>query len=266
MGLFDFFSMTSIIVMVGTIFIIVSIYGFITYKMSEQDHKISSMIGIISSMAQEQEFLRNKLFAKSGESGEHVPVLDTKKNINLIEVSDDDDEEDEEDDDDDVSCGDSSSDNESDMDNESKSDREEGNDDNGSDENTQLLNIHLGNDKITIESSDIDIEELLDDEDDDTVISQSSDMTKAPTVKSIHLEQPISITENNLDNLTLDQNDNLSYLKILHFPESSIPEETDYKKMPVNKLRTIIIEKGILEDPSKLKKPELIKLIEEASL
>jgi len=230
--------------------------------MSEQDHKISSMIGIISSMAQEQEFLRNKLFAKSGETGEHSPVLDTNKNINLIEVSDDDDEEDE-DDDEDVSCGDSSSDSDSDSDNESK---EEENDDNGSDENSQVLNIHLGNDKITIESSDIDIEELLEDEDDDTVISQSSDMTKAPTVKSIHLEQPISITENTLDNLTTQQNDNLSYLKILHFPESSIPEETDYKKMSVTKLRTIIIEKGILEDPSKLKKPELIKLIEEASV
>jgi hypothetical protein len=57
--------------------------------------------------------------------------------------------------------------------------------------------------------------------------------------------------------------DTLDYLKMIPISTS---DETDYKKMPINKLRTIVIEKGILEDPSKLKKPELVKLLEDISL
>jgi hypothetical protein len=38
-------------------------------------------------------------------------------------------------------------------------------------------------------------------------------------------------------------------------------EETDYKKMTINKLRTIVSEKGLSSDPSKLKKPEILKML-----
>ena len=37
---------------------------------------------------------------------------------------------------------------------------------------------------------------------------------------------------------------------------------TDYKKLPLNKLREIILEKGLVPDSSKLKKNEILKLLE----
>ena len=38
-------------------------------------------------------------------------------------------------------------------------------------------------------------------------------------------------------------------------------EETDFKKMSIQRLRTIVLEKQLSPDPSKLKKPELLKLL-----
>ena len=53
---------TSFFISIAGIFLIVSlIMTYISYRMSEQDHKISSMLGLISTMAQELEFFRSKL-------------------------------------------------------------------------------------------------------------------------------------------------------------------------------------------------------------
>lgn len=38
-------------------------------------------------------------------------------------------------------------------------------------------------------------------------------------------------------------------------------ESTDYKKMPLSKLRSIVVEKQLCEDASKMKKPELLELL-----
>ena len=39
-------------------------------------------------------------------------------------------------------------------------------------------------------------------------------------------------------------------------------EETDFKKMSIQKLRTVVLEKQLSSDPSKMKKQELLKLLE----
>jgi hypothetical protein len=38
-------------------------------------------------------------------------------------------------------------------------------------------------------------------------------------------------------------------------------EAMDYKKLSLNKLKSIVLEKGLVSDPSKLKKNELLKLL-----
>ena len=85
-------------------------------------------------------------------------------------------------------------------------------------------------------------------------------MTKVTNIKTIHLEDSITINESTPSL----QTENLDFLKTLHIINSEEIETTDYKKMPVQKLRNIIMEKGIVTaaDPSKLKKPELLKLVE----
>ena len=51
----------------------------------------------------------------------------------------------------------------------------------------------------------------------------------------------ININQNNLEDKTIDN--------------------LDYKKLPINKLRNIVVEKGLTNDSSKLKKNELLKLL-----
>ena len=53
-------------------------------------------------------------------------------------------------------------------------------------------------------------------------------------------------------------------LKSISIDESvSSKGKEDYKKMSLNKLRDVVVEKGIIPDASKLKKNELLKLLGE---
>ena len=41
----------------------------------------------------------------------------------------------------------------------------------------------------------------------------------------------------------------------------TIKDKTDYKKLSINKLREIVVEKGIVVDASKLKKNDVLKML-----
>ena len=49
---------------------------------------------------------------------------------------------------------------------------------------------------------------------------------------------------------------------VLYKSINLLEEHVDYKKMPLSKLRQIVSDKGLASDVSKLKKNELLKLIE----
>jgi hypothetical protein len=242
------FSITIIIILFGLIF------SYISYRMSEQDHKITSMLGLITTMAEEMQFFRSKLSRLTGpeqQQQHHHIVLDpnnlvnmvagNSSNLDLISVSDGDcNEEFEEDssegeedyeDEDDVSEGDSSD-----------GDSSEGEDLEEEDlqEDIKVLNISsIGNDEIELVHHD--------------------DLN----IKSIHLEEPIDITQHHIyepkglsDNISSD----LKTISIVDLEETN-KKPTDYKKMSLNKLREVVIERGIVPDASKLKKNELLKLL-----
>ena len=48
---------------------------------------------------------------------------------------------------------------------------------------------------------------------------------------------------------------------ITNLPELDNNYKTDYKKMTINKLRDIVVSKGIIADASKLKKQDILKLL-----
>jgi hypothetical protein len=60
-----------------------------------------------------------------------------------------------------------------------------------------------------------------------------------------------------------EQNVSLFDLKSINISnlEENKPDSIELRKQPVNKLRSIVAEKGLAADPSKLKKPELLKLL-----
>jgi hypothetical protein len=231
------FSIAIIVILIGLIF------SYINYRMSEQDHKISSMLGLITTMAEEMQFFRSKLSRLTGPEQHHV-VLDPNNLVNmvagnsdLISVSDGDcneeyeDEDDADDDDEDLE--------EDSEDDESDSCSEGDSEDELEEENIKVLNISgLGNDEIDIHTFE---------EHDDNL-----------NIKSIHLEEPIDISQHKIlsENISSD----LKTISIVDLEETN-KKTTDYKKMSLNKLREVVIEKGIVPDASKLKKNEILKLL-----
>ena len=56
----DFFS-TSFLFSVLIIMLVGGIFVYVNYKMSEQDHKLSSMVSLVSMLAQDLQYIKNKV-------------------------------------------------------------------------------------------------------------------------------------------------------------------------------------------------------------
>jgi hypothetical protein len=214
--------------------------------MSEQDHKISSMLGLISTMAEELQFFRSKLSrpvnnVSPTDIAQFSPQFLGGKHEALIEVSDDDYEEEEEDEEED----------EDDESDESYTDDDETDDGDDEEEKTgdiKILNLSLAN-------SDIDYIENIEDIKDDNngiINIDNNDNDNDNEVKTIHLEET-------------QINDDMGFLKNITSIDMSDLEEikNDYKKLPLNKLREVVVTKGLTTDASKLKKNDILKLLGE---
>ena len=67
------FSIAIIIILIGGIF------AYVSYRMSEQDHKMTSMLGLITTLAEELHFFRSKL-SKSQHVEQEQTSLDQNQN------------------------------------------------------------------------------------------------------------------------------------------------------------------------------------------
>ena len=254
------FSVAIIIILIGGIF------AYVSYRMSEQDHKITSMVGLISTMAEELQFFRSKLSQGPIQGQEQqqqqgglqeqpvtnqrhtIPILDPNNLItgttNLISVSDDEEETDDE--------------------SESESDSA---DDSGSESESESEKS---------EDEEYDLDEIVDLEEPmqiTTIPVDETNHSEINNIKSIHLEKPIEL---NVFNHEFEHTDNLEHDHELEHVEDFLASDlktisitdledtnkkTDYKKMSINKLREVVTEKGIVADATKLKKNEILKLL-----
>ena len=142
------FSIAIIIILIGGIF------AYVSYRMSEQDHKLTSMLGLVSALAETMHSLKIKhnngsIVINNEEdddddddtSRKEIHIFDQNMlsggtDINLISVSDNESE------------SDSDSDSESDSDSDSESDSESSNDSDSDEEpisNVKILNISAVN-------------------------------------------------------------------------------------------------------------------------
>lgn len=225
------FSLIIIIVLLGVL------YSYFNYKLSEQDHKISSMFGLVKSMADEMQFIRRMKGNNLGETInlEYATQLLPEEDANeeLISVSDTEKYDDENlDVDDDSEIEEDSN----------YSDLENGDEDIGEDEDEEL-----------------DIDELNLGED----------------TKTIHLEEPIDLNtdfepldlnftqiEESKEQEELKEQEDLD-IDVVDPNKISLTKSDNYKKMSLNKLREVIVEKGLVADASKLKKNDILKLLGE---
>jgi len=315
---------TSFLILLGILVLAISLL-FIYYesKMREQNHKINSMLSLVSSLAEETNNLKNTLgiFMMNGGNniGNFNSNLETKQPYqinkseklmenNLITVSDDDD-------DDESDNGSNNTDSDSMSDNESDSDDSDDDNNSESSDNVAIIDINEDNKKEiddsindlkvlklnlnatskNDENSDSDLDIDMDDLNDDDIVSMgdmslNSDSERIATdaILSLH-----NIVDNNniiitLHSFTQEQQNNDTHeieildadekkendeiinlnkddFKSININQGNLEDKTndnlDYKKLPINKLRTIVAEKGLTSDSSKLKKNELLKLL-----
>jgi hypothetical protein len=251
------FSIAIIIILVGGLF------AYFNHRFSEQNHKMQSMLGLVSTMAEEMQYFRSKLTSRPDEHN-RMPDADIIQFIpnffggngngrvektDLIEVSDSEsvDEEDDEyesecesecdsvasleiDDDDDDDDDDDSIDSECESIEEVEAER-------------KIISIDLGiNNEFVIDSEDINLNEE---------INEDTNEETTGEIKSVNLED----IDMSLKSISIDGFSDVSF--------SNNKGKGEYKKLSLNKLREVVVEKGLVIDSSKLKKNELLKMLGE---
>jgi hypothetical protein len=320
---------TPFLICLGILLAVIGLLAFLfNQRLSEQNHKISSMFELVSTMAQELNAVRglNRQVSPSSPFVSQQPVYEGGNPFSLIPVSDNDDDEENDDDDDSEENDDDSEGNDDDSeenDDDEDDDGDDEDDDNDSEgqgdedgiegttlniksinlneladnsifnlgENLEETNIYNNdgddNDNDNDDDDDDDddeddLEELIDDNDeDDDDDSEGRDDSNSNTTGNITI-RPHNETSNdndgNLDELNEYENldfekiaaeDILSSLKTIHITDLEETQPTtendgfiDFKKLSLPKLRSIVSEKGLSKDANKLKKNDLIKLLE----
>jgi len=242
-------------------------------QIKEQNKKMSYMLNIISSLEQQIIYINTHII-KENNHNDYLNNNNNNNNINnnnpfqsnLINVSDDDNNDSEDASDDDLSNDDESEDDASDNDG-SDDDESDNESINKKDKHSRNLDNHFTilQDNVT---NDIDISHDINDID----ITNDIDIIEDNDLNNTLNENNNNIKILKIDNLEhiSDLNTELNHHEPIDFKKINLVEETkninsseevDHKKMSVSVLRNIVLEKGLSTDPSKIKKPELLKLL-----
>ena len=259
------FSIAIILILIGGIFM------YVSYRIGEQDHKLNSMIGLVSTMAEESQFFRSRLNLLQQKMA--TPDLPEVEKIQyasqmmggtqdeLIDVSDNDEDDEDDEADDDDENDDEDDEDEDEEDEDEDEDEDDDDEDNEDDEdNIKRINLNLEdeylNAQIPYEEIDTDSESYK--ETNNLVFNNTKDLEDLESSNEL-----IDI----INQLKEDEPDVKSILitdlgeDITNLPELDNNYKTDYKKMTINKLRDTVVSKGIIADASKLKKHEILKLL-----
>ena len=259
------FSIAIIVILVGGLF------AYFNHRFSEQNHKMQSMLGLVSTMAEEMQYFRSKINTRPVSQMPDIDKIQFIPNFlggngqilentvdDLIEVSDSDDDDDDDDDnsnDDDDNSESDNSDNNSELEEDDESIPDLESDLEDLDDLEDLEDLEPDTRKI------ISIDLGINNNNDNSFVIESEDIGEDiddKNIKTISLD--ISIDETNLDDIDLS-------LKSISIDDnasiSTNKDKDDFKKMSLNKLRELVSSKGLVVDSSKLKKNELLKLLGE---
>ena len=274
----DLFNPTFLMFLGIFILVILLLVVYFESKLREQNHKIASMLSLVSSLAEELNGVKFGLNHLSMRGGTTVNPFFPQKHLaqnniltvekKLIEVSDNDSDDDSDDD----SDSDSDSDNDSDSDSVNDSDNDNDNDseidsqeDVGNDENTVFTLIEQTNCNEVNETKVLKLNEdeatkfgefEIEDFDDNLSLSSKSSRLSIKQLNKIFDSQ--HHIEENADDVNINS---LEELKTININLEEQNDSLDYKKLSLSKLRSIVSEKGLSVDSSKLKKNELLKLL-----
>jgi hypothetical protein len=268
MGLFDVLNTTFLFQLAIVLFFVGILGLYIMQKINEQNHKINSMFELVSTLAGE---INNPHRSFPLRQASFVSPQLSRETHNLITVTDDEYEDDEDEDDEDQDEDDEDQDEDQDEDDD-YDDEDEENDEENFDE--QIKSIHIG-ESIEDNYGSLHIEELVkplhleekennqQEEDEDIDFDDELDDLDLEDVEEIEYQNQNQEESNKKDLVNpLNLNDT-SFLKTIHLTEDEKNLEIlDYKKLTIQKLRSIAVEKGFVTDASKLKKGDILKLLE----
>jgi hypothetical protein len=240
----------------GITLLLVGVVGFFfVQRLQEQNHKISSMFGLVTTMAEEMNFIRGRLQMmsyqgpmpqQSAQNFEDQELAEEK----LIDVSDgenDDDSDDEIDDDD-------------------EDDDDDDDEDEDDDEEPMVIELsHDPNGGVKV----INFAELLQSteeaEENDNNSEELGDLDELDDIEDLEEENDDS-EQNGSDGSELKQlnTSDLEFIKsidISNLEESGDKNNIDYKKMSLNKLKEIAVAKGLVTENSKATKNAILKLL-----
>jgi hypothetical protein len=256
MPLTDLFNPTFFMFLGILLLVVALLVVYFENKMRDQNHKIASMLSLVSTLAEDMngvKFGLNHLARNT--MATNVDPLNTafisSDENKLITVSDDENDSDEES----VSTFERNDDNEEEEDDDNEEDEESSDSDELSSHNdVKVLKLNIS--KEADENEEYEENENLDDlEDLDDSLSETSNLETSEFVD----DQP-ELMEN-LEDLN-EGPISASVLKTINIDlEEPQVESLDFKKLPLPKLRSIVAEKGLSSDASKLKKNELLKLL-----
>ena len=276
MAIVDIFS-TSFLFSIAIILLICgSLFIYFNCKIDKQNHKLTSMVNLVAALAEDLQFVKNQVNKNDNnlQYSSQIQMIN-KINSDLISVSDVENNEDTDVDDEDTDEDDEDTDAEGTEDNNNflrkkypfKTDTLT----NDTLTNDTLTNHTLTNDTLTnntLTNNTLTNNTLTNDTlTNDTLINDFKEVTNNQLfdeIKTIHLENPISFQDTNMGLSTNLTNHDISFLKDVNITDFEDVEDLQgsYKKMSLNKLREIIVSKGVVSDASKLKKNEILKMLE----
>ena len=135
-------------------------------------------------------------------------------------------------------------------------------------ENIKEINEEINEDQ-DIESNDEEMNELEIVSDSESEIEYQTNFSlfnnknndNGKNINFITFQGTKEINDKNLTELLSDNLD-LKSINISNLEESKNDDNIDYKKMSLTKLKNIVSEKGLSKDTTKLKKHELLKLLD----
>ena len=275
------FSIAIIIILIGGVF------AYVSYRMGEQDHKLNSMIGLVSTMAEESQFFRSKLnMLQQKLSTKDLPVVDQVQYASqmmvggqdeLINVSDDEEDESEDESDESDESDDLEDDESEDLEDDESDDLEDDESEDledkdledkdledkdleeGRGEYIKRLNLTSAIDEspVKISYEEIDEDNNSFKETNNLVFDDIADFEATLEEADIQLlAEDTKDDDNFLKNVSITGLDN----GILSL-EEIVANKNDYKKMSLNKLREVVVSKGFTSDASHLKKNQILKLL-----
>ena len=271
----DLFNPTFFMFLGILILVVALVVVYFESKSREQNHKIASMLSLVSTLAEDMNGVKMGLHHLSVNrvGGNNLPrfpqqaqpsleesnmQLFQNNDDNLIPVSDDE------------SIGDSDDSNDEDSDSDEDCDSCDEDDDNNH-RNIKILTLNMNTQSADGDDFE-DIDDLEDlggiDEDMEHLTDTNSESSRGSRASPKNVLEMLSThaAENSADIEQLDGSHitiSATDLKTININLDEIHADSiDYKKLPLPKLRSIVTDKGLAEDASKLKKQELLKLLE----